>query len=75
MKVRQTRDSQGRFLTLLRCDSCQMISINGIACHETGCKEAWRDETRECAWCGSRFKPKERGQRTCDEGCADAYFD
>jgi len=21
----------------MRCDSCEMLSINGIACHETGC--------------------------------------
>jgi hypothetical protein len=30
----------------LKCDQCQMLSINGIACHETGCpnmRKAWVD--------------------------------
>lgn len=24
----------------LSCDQCQMLSINGVACHETGCPNA-----------------------------------
>ena len=35
----QLRDDQGRYINKFRvhCDSCQMLSINGVACHETGC--------------------------------------
>lgn len=29
----------------IRCDSCQMVSINGMACHETGCP-GYRAEQR-----------------------------
>ena len=37
----------------LRCDSCEMVTINGLACHETGCpgaraeKQAEREEVYE----------------------------
>lgn len=24
----------------MRCDQCEMLSINGVACHETGCPNA-----------------------------------
>jgi len=43
------------------CDQCQMLSINGVACHETGCpnsKSRWDAETgewirqRKCFDCG-----------------------
>jgi lipoate synthase len=32
----------------MKCNQCQMLSINGIACHETGCpniKKVWDSET------------------------------
>ncbi len=35
----------------LRCDSCEMLSINGMACHESGCpnaRKAWDHDLR--AW-------------------------
>lgn len=35
----------------MNCDSCQMVSINGVACHETGCcnaKKTWSEP--EQAW-------------------------
>lgn len=56
------------------CDSCEVLSINGANCHETGCPDAWRDETRECKWCGSEFTPETRDQTCCEESCADAYY-
>jgi hypothetical protein len=46
----------------MKCDQCEMVSINGVACHETGCPNAhsrWdadHDEwvkQRECRECGS----------------------
>jgi hypothetical protein len=43
----------------ITCDRCQMLSINGIACHETGCSNMgsrWDGSTwikqRECRVCG-----------------------
>jgi hypothetical protein len=56
------------------CTSCEVLNINGLNCHETGCPDAWQDETRECLWCGSTFKPEERGQECCDRSCAAAYY-
>lgn len=26
------------------CDSCEVLTINGVYCHELGCPEAWKDE-------------------------------
>ena len=55
------------------CDSCDVVVINNIICHEIGCPDAWKDETRECKWCGCSFKPEERNQEFCDTECAEAY--
>ena len=43
----------------MNCDQCQMLSINGVACHETGCPnmgarwdgEGWVKQC-ECRECG-----------------------
>ena len=56
------------------CQSCEAMRINGVLCHETGCPDAWRDEKRECKWCGSPFTPEDRNQRFCDEDCAESYY-
>ena len=56
----------------VRCDGCEALVIQGVACHETGCPEAWR-EPRECKECGSWFVPEERGQTCCDHSCHVAY--
>lgn len=54
------------------CDSCEVLYINGVKCHETGCPEAWKDEVRECGWCGGDFQPEDRHQKYCSESCAEA---
>ena len=45
----------------MHCDSCQMLSINGVPCHETGCpnsRKTWIAERGEwvlfieCRECG-----------------------
>ncbi len=45
----------------MRCDSCQMLSINGVPCHETGCpnsRKTWIEDRSEwvlfveCRECG-----------------------
>ena len=55
------------------CDSCEELNINGVNCHEFGCPDAWRDEIRECKWCGYEFKPEEKEERFCSTDCAEIY--
>lgn len=55
------------------CKACDVLYINGVKCHETGCPEAWKDYDAECAWCGAKFTPEEKGQDCCSEDCAEAY--
>jgi hypothetical protein len=55
------------------CKSCEVLVINGLRCHETGCPDAWRDYERECRWCGQPFQPENRWQVCCSEDCAEAY--
>jgi len=57
----------------VHCDSCEVLVINGVICHERGCPDAWRDEIRECCECGCDFHPTERHQRFCDAECRAAY--
>lgn len=55
------------------CNSCEMLNINGVPCHEIGCPDAWKDYNRECKWCGREFKPEDRNQYFCDDSCYRAY--
>lgn len=55
----------------MRCDRCQMVSINGTPCHERGCPNAdarWNGETwvaqRDCFVCGTTVDE--------DDPCCDA---
>lgn len=60
-------------LTVRRmCNSCAILYVNGIRCHETGCPEAFRDTLVECRWCGSAFVPEEKGQLYCSDSCYGA---
>lgn len=63
----------GQFVRQYHCDSCEILSINGMPCHETGCRDAWQDETRECKWCGSSFTPEDRYQKFCEDSCGESY--
>lgn len=67
------RDRAGRFQKMHSCDSCQLIRINGIICHEIGCPDSWKDKSRECKWCGADFIPEDRDQHFCEESCAESY--
>jgi hypothetical protein len=55
------------------CDDCQPAMIQGVLCHETGCKDAWRDSSVECKECGCDFYPDHRGQQFCGQDCYEAY--
>ena len=57
----------------MSCHSCEMLTINGVPCHEQGCPEAWKDEIRECRWCGEEFKPEQQYQDCCSHSCTTAY--
>ncbi len=56
------------------CTQCQMLMINGIPCHETGCPEAWKDKYYECSECGCPMSPEHKPHNAkyllC-EGCAN----
>ena len=54
------------------CDQCELLMINGVRCHETGCPLAWQDEVRECRECGCDFEPEERRQVVCSDCQRDA---
>ena len=62
------------------CDSCCVVSINGTACHERGCRNSWIDPVtgegyeKECEWCGSSFVPESKNQGFCEDSCAESYW-
>jgi hypothetical protein len=55
------------------CQSCEVVRVNGVVCHEIGCPDAWQDEVRECKECGSEFKPESKNQIFCSAGCWSMY--
>lgn len=55
------------------CPYCEMVAIQGVACHETRCPQAWKGTTRECRWCGSEFRPDHKGQGFCCNDCWASY--
>ena len=57
----------------VRCDSCEVLVINNIICHESGCPKAYLDEKRECKWCGGSFSPEDKYQNFCSEDCRESY--
>jgi hypothetical protein len=59
----------------LRCDQCEMLSINGVACHETGCPNSgktWMEDRQEwvrfveCFYCGCEVETGE--ECSCADG-------
>jgi len=56
------------------CNSCNIVSINGMACHEIGCPDAWKDYARDCKECGLSFTPETSQQICCDEDCNYTYY-
>lgn len=56
------------------CDSCQVLRINGIVCHETGCPNSYKNKKVECKECGQVFAPEENGQKFCSGHCQAMYY-
>lgn len=54
----------------MRCQSCELLRINGVVCHEIGCPDAWKDHERDCFVCGCDFRPESRFQSVCQD-CQD----
>lgn len=59
--VQVNEHSQFRLTIRIKCDQCQMLSINGVGCHETGCPNTnsrWDENSgewikqRKCGECG-----------------------
>jgi hypothetical protein len=57
----------------VECTQCNAIMINGVYCHEQGCHNSYKNEVRECKWCGSDFQPETRDQEFCDVSCYHSY--
>lgn len=55
------------------CKSCEVLYINGVKCHETGCPESYKDYSRECKWCGGGFTPIDNRDYFCDTDCEESY--
>ena len=60
----------------MHCDQCEMVSINGVACHEFGCPNRYKewdpedktwDETFECCECGQMHDDIDEADRCCAE--------
>jgi hypothetical protein len=76
-------------MAAMTCDCCEMVSINGVACHEHGCPnigarwdadaELWIPKMRECFECGCTVDADApccsdvESRRLLDEDGIDAY--
>lgn len=49
------------------------MRINGIVCHEHGCPDAYKNETRDCTWCSVEFIPEHNDQWQCCNDCHNSY--
>ena len=60
------------------CESCNAnyikVGKTSMNCHEIGCPDAWKDSTRECKNCGTKFTPEESGQLFCGHTCYVNYW-
>ena len=58
----------------ITCDQCNLLMINGVLCHETGCPDSWRFIKKECKWCGSEFEPEHADEGFCSCECIESYY-
>ena len=56
----------------IQCDQCNLMMINKVLCHETGCPDSWKFIKRSCKWCGQEFEPQDIAQDHCEMSC---YYD
>ena len=56
----------------VHCDSCEMLAINGVACHEQGCPRARKVK---CFDCGGSYNPVDEDGFTQDcPDCVSAQY-
>lgn len=55
-----------------KCNSCEMLSINGVACHEIGCPDV--PHVCDCFQCGGEFESDSRHARVCPDCVAEAAW-
>jgi len=60
------------------CDQCEVATICGTACHETGCPNSWKSPITgkgypaPCWECGCNFIPEERPHKySVCQGCIE----
>lgn len=63
------------------CPNCEVLCINGVACHETGCPTRHvnpaTDEPYQtsCSWCGSMCPmTAPTGRSFCDDDCRESFY-
>ena len=45
----------------IKCDSCEALVINGVPCHESGCRRA----THECNGCNEQIPQRQKYCQNC----------
>jgi len=65
----------------MTCGNCNVVSIQGVPCHETGCPDSWIDPATgegypvPCWECGCDYTPEERGSKySLCVGCLEDEF-
>jgi len=58
----------------MECNSCEVTYVDGVKCHEHGCPDAWKDNEKECRWCGALFTSIAENRTCCSEECRKSYF-
>ena len=61
------------------CSQCQILTINGVPCHETGCPNSWIDPVTQkgypvdCSSCGFSYIPEYKVSKfgICDDCRSD----
>jgi len=51
----------------LGCDGCDVVVLQGVLCHESGCPEAWKDRQKRCGICGGEFYGDSKCQAVCED--------
>ena len=57
----------------MNCPSCELLMINSVLCHETGCPDNHLFCMTECKWCGTDFQAENNQQEFCCDDCAESY--
>lgn len=57
------------------CNQCEMMTINGISCHEIGCPNHGKSYKLSCLVCGKTIRKNNRSGRRffCSDICMLKY--